>query len=57
LNDYEIEGKKKSIKDLLRKLSERKISINESLESTLEKRFYTNFILKRDDETNKTEYN
>jgi len=38
LNDYEIEGKKKSLKDLLKRLRERKRSINESLEAPLEKK-------------------
>ena len=34
LDDYVIEGKKKSLKDLLKKLNERKKSINKSLESS-----------------------
>ncbi len=38
LNDYEIEGKKKSLKDLLKKLNSRKKSINKSLEATLKKK-------------------
>lgn len=38
LNDYGIEGKKKSLKDLLKKLNRRKKSINESLETTLKKK-------------------
>ncbi len=38
LNDYEIEGKKKSLKDLLKKLNGRKRSINKTLKSSLEKK-------------------
>ncbi len=38
LNDYEIEGKKKSLKDLLKKLNSRKKSINKSREATLKKK-------------------
>ncbi len=38
LNDYEIEGKKKSLKDLLKRLRERKRNINESLETSLERK-------------------
>jgi len=38
LNDYGIEGKKKSLKDLLKKLNSRKKSINKSLETTLKKK-------------------
>ena len=38
LNDYEIEGKKKSLKDLLKRLRERKRDINESLEASLVKK-------------------
>lgn len=38
LNDYAIEGKKKSLKDLLKKLNERKKSINKSLEAALDKK-------------------
>ncbi len=38
LNDYGVEGKKKSLKDLLKKLNSRKQSINKSLKSTLKKK-------------------
>ncbi len=38
LNDYKIEGKKKSLKDLLKKLNGRKRSINKSLETSLKKK-------------------
>jgi len=38
LNDYETEGKKKSLKDLLKKLNGRKRGINKSLESSLKKK-------------------
>ncbi len=38
LNDYGIEGKKKSLKDLLKKLRERKRKINKSLEASLGKK-------------------
>ncbi len=38
LNDYKIEGKKKSLKDLLKKLNVRKRSINKSIESSLGKK-------------------
>lgn len=38
LNDYAIEGKKKSLKDLLKRLRERKSNINKSLEASLEKK-------------------
>lgn len=37
LSDYKIEGKKRSVKDLLKKLKERKKSITKSLETSLEK--------------------
>jgi len=38
LNDYEIEGKKKSLKDLLKRLNARKRNINKALKSSLEKK-------------------
>ena len=38
LNNYEIEGKKKSLKDLLKRLRERKRNINKSLKTSLEKK-------------------
>lgn len=38
LKDYEIEGKKKSLKVLLKKLNERKKSINKSLKTSLGKK-------------------
>ena len=38
LNDYGIEGKKKSLKDLLKKLNSRKKSINKLLKSDIEKK-------------------
>lgn len=38
LNDYGIEGKKKALKDLLKKLRERKKSITKSLEASLGKK-------------------
>ncbi len=38
LNDYEIEGKKKSLKDLIKKLNSRKKSINKSLETANKKK-------------------
>jgi hypothetical protein len=38
LNDYGIEGKKKSLKDLLKKLNNRKKSINKTLKSSLGKK-------------------
>lgn len=38
LNDYEIEGKKKSLKDLLKRLRERKKKIQKSLKTSLEKK-------------------
>ncbi len=38
LNNYEIEGKKKSLKDLLKKLNGRKRSINKSLKTSLGKK-------------------
>ncbi len=38
LNDYGIEGKKKSLKDLLRKLNIRKNRINKSLKSDIKKK-------------------
>lgn len=34
LNGYEVEGKKKSLKDLLKKLNERKRNISKSLKNT-----------------------
>ena len=37
LNDYGIEGKKKSLKDLLKKLNSRKKSIKKSLETASKK--------------------
>ncbi|MGB5966532.1 MAG: hypothetical protein WBF77_06225 [Sulfurimonadaceae bacterium] len=38
LGDYKIEGKKKSLKDLLKKLNKRKSSIKKQLKSSLEKK-------------------
>ncbi len=38
LNDYAVEGKKKSLKDLLKKLNKRKRSINKALKSPLDKK-------------------
>lgn len=38
LNDYAVEGKKKSLKALLKKLNERKRNINKSLKNTLGKK-------------------
>lgn len=38
LNDYEIEGKKKSLKDLIKKLNNRKKSIKKSLETANKKK-------------------
>lgn len=38
LADYKVEGKKKSLKSLLKKLNERKRNINKSLKNTLEKK-------------------
>jgi len=38
LNDYEVESKKKALKDLLKKLNGRKKSINKSLESDIKKK-------------------
>lgn len=38
LNDYGIEGKKKSLKDLLKKLNSRKNTINKSLKGDLKKK-------------------
>ncbi len=38
LNDYEREGKKKSLKDLLKRLRERKSDIKESLKTSLGKK-------------------
>lgn len=38
LNDYKVEDKKASLKDLLKKLNERKRSINKSLETSLRKK-------------------
>lgn len=38
LISYEVEGKKKSLKDLLKKLNNRKKSINKSLKSSLGKK-------------------
>ena len=37
LTDYEIEGKKKSLKDLIKKLNSRKKSIKKSLETASKK--------------------
>ena len=37
LTDYEVEGKKKSLKDLLKKLNSRKKSIKKSLETASKK--------------------
>jgi hypothetical protein len=37
LNDYGVEGKKKSLKDLLKKLNSRKKSIKKSLETASKK--------------------
>ncbi len=37
LGDYKVEGKKKAIKDLLKKLSRRKIVVKKMLEGSLEK--------------------
>ena len=38
LNDYKVEGKKKSLKALLKKLNERKRSIEKSLKNSLQKK-------------------
>ncbi len=38
LNNYGVEGKKKSLKDLLKKLNGRKRSINKSLKSDIKKK-------------------
>jgi sortase (surface protein transpeptidase) len=38
LNDYAVEGKKKSLKDLLKKLNKRKRSINKALKNPLDKK-------------------
>ena len=38
LNDYAVEGKKKSLKDLLKKLNERKRIINKELKKPLDKK-------------------
>lgn len=38
LTDYEIENKKKALKDLLKKLNNRKKSINNSLKSEIKKK-------------------
>ena len=38
LTDYEVESKKKALKDLLKKLNRRKKSINKSLESSIKKK-------------------
>lgn len=38
LNDYVVEGKKKSLKDLLKKLNKRKRSINKALKNPLDKK-------------------
>lgn len=38
LTDYEVESKKKALKDLLKKLNSRKKSINKSLESDIKKK-------------------
>jgi len=38
LTDYEVESKKKGLKNLIRKLNSRKKSINKSLEGSIKKR-------------------
>ncbi|WP_309496096.1 hypothetical protein [Sulfurovum sp.] len=38
LSDYEVESKKKALKDLLKKLNGRKTSINKSLKSDMKKK-------------------
>ena len=37
LDDYKVEGKKKALKDLLKKLNKRKKNIKNTLKSSLEK--------------------
>ncbi len=38
LTDYEVESKKKALKDIIKKLNSRKKSINKSLEGSIKKR-------------------